>query len=159
MTSPIGLVRSISDKKMGLTLGGCKNAATANVSPRMQSPRMASGLPPQIHPRIGSITMQTAPNCRSWRSVGDQLSSISFMAKEFSIEGELCQVLLSFSRRGGFYLRHFSQYIATDYQGIHFCSHKTLKCLLWATDDGLAPDIETGVDDHRASGQLVERGQ
>ena len=81
------------------------------------------------------------------------------MAMEFSVEGELCQVLLSFCRRGGFYLLRFPKYIAADYQGIHFRSHKTLKCLLWAADNGLAPDIETGVDDHRASGQLVERCQ
>ena len=47
------------------------------------------------------------------------------------------------------------QIVAQD-QVVHFGAHEALVGVFRGADDGLAPDVEAGVDDEAAAGQLLE---
>src|SRR5215831_15714559 len=53
----------------------------------------------------------------------------------------------------------FVQNAITGNEHFDFGAHKAAECVLWRANDGLAPHIETGVNEHGAAGQLLEMRQ
>src|SRR5262245_7142170 len=56
-----------------------------------------------------------------------------------------------------FRLLFLIQYAGLQRQGIHLCPHKTSITVLRRANYWLPPHVETGIDDHRATGLLTER--
>src|SRR5436190_18620270 len=72
-----------------------------------------------------------------------------------SVELELVLVV----DREGAVLVLLAQEAVADDQGVHLRAHEAAERVLRRADDRLSPDVEAGVDEHRAAGALFELGK
>ena len=87
---------------------------------------------------------------RQWITASEYIALADLPVVSIELEGGLvifCELRV---------LVFLAQKTITDSQHFHISAHEAAESVLWRANDGLASNVEAGVNDHRASGALVE---